>query len=281
MSHALHASSRHALRSALAGPFTALGRHWELTRELTRRDILGRYRGANFGLMWSLIGPLMMLAIYTITFGEIMQSRWQQASGATAEFGIVLFIGIIIHGFFAECFARSPRLMLDNANYVKRVVFPLQVLPWSVVLSALFHMGMNLVVFVVLNALFFGSFSPHIVLLPLVLAPLVMLTIAVCWLVTSLGVYVRDISQAVPVIATGLFFISSAIIPLQVVPPRYRIFFEFNPLTFFIDQARNVALWNTMPDWAGLLKYAIIGLLGMYLAFAWFRVTSKGFADVL
>ncbi|MEO6365891.1 MAG: ABC transporter permease, partial [Luteimonas sp.] len=232
-------------------------------------------------LLWSLIGPLMMLAIYTITFGEIMRSRWQQASGATAEFGIVLFIGIIVHGFFAECFARSPRLMLDNANYVKRVVFPLHVLPWSVVLSALFHMGMNLVVFVVLNALLFGSFSPHIVLLPLVLAPLVMLTIAVCWLVTSLGVYVRDISQAVPVIATGLFFISSAIIPLQVVPPRYRIFFELNPLTFFIDQARNVALWNTMPDWAGLLKYTVIGLLAMYLAYAWFRVTSKGFADVL
>lgn len=281
MNVGLPVTSSNGIRAALTGPFAALGRHHGLTRELTRRDILGRYRGANFGLLWSLIGPLMMLVIYTITFGEIMQGRWQKASGATADFGIVLFIGIIVHGFFAECFARSPRLMLDNVNYVKRVVFPLHVLPWSIVLSALFHLGMNLVVFVLLNVLFFGSFSPHIVFLPLVLAPLVMLTIAVSWVVASLGVYVRDISQAVPVIATGMFFLSSAIIPLEAVPPRYRIFFELNPLTFFIDQARNVALWNTMPDWVGLAKYTLIGLLAMYLAYAWFRVTSKGFADVL
>lgn len=281
MSVGLPVSSGKGFPALLTGPFSALGRHRGLTRELTRRDILGRYRGAHFGLMWSLIGPLMMLAIYTVTFGEIMQGRWQQASGATAEFGIVLFIGIIVHGFFAECFARSPRLMVDNANYVKRVVFPLHVLPWSIVLSALFHLAMNVVIFVLLNALFFGSFSPLIVLLPVVLAPLVMLTIAVSWLAASLGVYIRDISQAVPVIATGMFFISSAIIPLDAVPARYRVFFELNPLTFFIEQARNVALWNTLPDWIGLAKFTVAGVVAMYLAYAWFRLTSKGFADVL
>lgn len=265
----------------LLGPFSALFEHRDLTRELTRRDILGRYRGANFGLLWSLIGPLMMLVIYTMAFGHILGSRWNQASGDTAAFGVVLFLGIIVHGFFAECFARSPRLMVDNANYVKRVVFPLHVLPWSVVLSALFHMAMNLIVFVVLSVVLYGKFSFYIFLVPLVVAPLVLLTVAACWVVSSLGVYLRDINQAVPMVVTALLFLSSAIVPVDSLPERYRVIFELNPLTFFIDQMRDVALWGRLPDWIGLLKSTAAGLIAMYLSYAWFRFSSKGFADVI
>lgn len=268
-------------RRALAAPFSAFTTHGTLTRELVRRDILGRYRGANFGLLWSLIGPLLLLVIYTIAFGEILGSRWKQASGDTAAFGIVLFLGIIVHGFFAECFARSPRLMLENANYVKRVVFPLHILPWSVVLSALFHMAMNLLVFAVLNWLFFGVFSTLIWLTPLVVAPLVLIAIATCWIFASLGVYVRDIYQAVPVVVTALLFLSSAIVPVDTLPDKYQLVFKWNPLTFFIDQVRDVALWQRQPDWLGLLNYSIGGLIVVYLAYAWFRATSRGFADVL
>lgn len=269
------------LRRFTLGPFGALIEHRNLTWELTRRDILGRYREANFGLFWSLIGPLLMLVIYTVAFGQILGSRWNQASGDTAAFGIVLFLGIIVHGFFAECFARSPRLMVDNANYVKRVVFPLHILPWSVVLSALFHMAMNLLVFAVLSAVFFGRLSAYIVLVPLVVAPLVLLTVAVCWVVAALGVYLRDINQAVPVVVTALLFLSSAIVPLEVLPEQYRVIFELNPLTFFIDQVRDVALWGRLPDWIGLFKRVVAGLVALYLAYAWFRFSSKGFADVL
>lgn len=268
-------------RRALSAPFDAFGRHRNLTRELTKRDILGRYRGANFGLMWSLMAPLMLLAIYTIAFGEILGSRWNQASGDTAAFGMVLFLGIMVHGFFAECFARSPRLMLENTNYVKRVVFPLQVLAWTVALSALFHLGMNLVVFCVLNALVFGSFSPYVLLAPVVVAPLVLMTVATCWVVASLGVYVRDINQAVPVVVTALLFLSSAIVPVDVLPERYRIIFDLNPLTFFIDQIREVALWGRLPDWPGLALRGAIGLVLVYASHAWFRVSSRGFADVI
>jgi len=265
----------------LHGPFSALGQYRDLTRELTRRDILGRYRGANFGLLWSLIGPLMMLVIYTVAFGQILGSRWNQASRDTAAFGVVLFLGIIVHGFFAECFARSPRLMVDNANYVKRVVFPLHILPWSVVLSALFHMAMNLVIFTVLSAVLYGKFSPYIVLVPLVVAPLVLLTVATCWMVASLGVYLRDINQAVPVVVTALLFLSSAIVPVDSLPERYQLIFVLNPLTFFIDQMRDVALWGRLPDWIGLFWRGAGALVLLYLSYAWFRFSSKGFADVL
>lgn len=265
----------------LRWPFAAFGRYWGLTRELTRSEILGRYRGANFGLLWSLISPFLMLAVYTIAFGEILKSRWPQAPTNNAEFGMILFIGIIVHGFFAECLVRAPKLMLENTSYIKRVVFPLEILPWTMVLSALFHMVMNLVVFALLALLVYRHLPPQFALLPLVLLPLVLVTIAVSWFVSSIGVYVRDVAQVTPVIATSMFFLSSAIVPVGLVPERFRLVFELNPLTFFIDQARAVALWGQQPDWWGLLLFAIGGLVATYAAAAWFRRTSPGFADVL
>lgn len=269
------------MTQALRAPFAAFVAHRDLTRELTRRDILGRYRGANFGLFWSLIGPLMMLAIYTIAFSKILGSRWNQASGDTASFGIVLFLGLIVHGFVAECLVRAPRLMVDNANYVKRIVFPLPVLVWSMVLSALFHMAMNFAVFVVLGIVVFGKFSFYLFLLPVVVAPLVLLTVAVSWVFASLGVYVRDINLMVPVLVTGLLFVSSAIVPVDTLPQHYQVIFHLNPLTFFIDQVREVALWNRPPEWSGLLRYTLAGIVALYAAYSWFRATSRGFADVL
>jgi len=268
-------------RARFTNPFSAFTRHWDLTRELARNDILGRYRGANFGLLWSLISPFLMLVVYTLAFGGILKGRWPQAPDSNAEFSLIMFLGIIVHGFFAECFTRSPRLMLEHASYVKRVVFPLEILPWSMVLSALFHTGMNLAVFCLLSFLVYHQLSAHVVLLPLVLLPLVLLTVAMSWLMASLGVYLRDIAQVAPVVATAMFFLSSAIIPPQAVPEQYRLVFELNPLTFFIDQARAVALWGQQPDWIGLAWYAVGGLVAAILAHAWFRRTSLGFADVL
>lgn len=265
----------------LAGPFNALGVHGHLTSELTRREILGRYRGANFGLLWSLIGPLMMLVVYTVAFGKILGSRWNQASGDTAAFGMVLFIGILTHGFLAECLSRAPRLMIENANYVKRVVFPLQLLSWTSALSALFHMAMNVVVFAILNAVIFGKFSPYIFLVPVVVAPLLLIAVSLSWIFASLGVYLRDINQAMPVIVTAMLFLSSAIVPVDSLSPTYQRIFHLNPLTFFIDQMREVALWGRLPDWHGLGVAMLVSLIALYASYAWFRFTSRGFADVL
>lgn len=262
-------------------PFAALGRYRDLTRELTVRDIVGRYRGATFGMFWSLLGPLLMLVIYTLAFGEILGSRWKQASGADAPFGVVLFLGIMVHGFFAECLGRGPRLMVDNTNYVKRIVFPLHILPWTVMLSAGFHLLANLVVFAVLAKFIAGTFSPLIVLVPVIVVPLALLAVSAGWIVSSLGVYLRDISQAMPVLVTALLFLSSAIVPVDALAEHYRVVFELNPLTFFIDQVREVALWGRWPDWPGLAWRAAASLVVLYASYAWFRASSRGFADVL
>ena len=275
------ASSVPGQRMRSRNPFSAFGRHRNLTRELVRNEILGRYRGATFGMLWSLLSPFMMLVVYTIAFGSILKGRWPQTGDTHAEFGLVIFVGIFVHGFFGECFTRAPRLMLDNANYVKRVVFPLDILPWTMVLAAIFHLAMNVLVFCLLSFFVYRQLSPLVVLLPVVLAPLVLITVAVSWLVASLGVYLRDIAQVAPVASTAMFFLSSAIVPVDAVPEKYQLVFKLNPLTFFIDQAREVALWGRQPDWAALAWFGLGGLVAVFAAHAWFRRTSKGFADVL
>ena len=265
----------------LGGPFSAFSRYRSLTREMAVRDIRGRYRGASFGLMWSLISPFMMLCVYTLAFGYILKSRWPGASGNISEFAMILFVGLIVHGFFAEVLTRSPNLIVGNSNLVKRIIFPLHLLPWTAVLSALFHLFTNSLVFLVISAILLGQ--PHwtIVLLPVVVAPLAMLAIGVSWFLSALGVFLRDVGQVMGVVSTALLFLSSAIVPVSTLPSQFQIVFKLNPLTFIIDQAREVAFWGRMPDWSGLALYMLVAMVVMYAGFAFFEKTRRGFADVL
>jgi lipopolysaccharide transport system permease protein len=265
----------------LGGPFGAWLRHSLLTLELTRRDILGRYRGASFGLLWSLISPFLMLVVYTMAFGYILKSRWPGTAGNTADFAMLLFLGLITHGFFAECMTRAPMLIAGNPNLVKKIVFPLDVLPWTLVLSALFHAIANALVFAILNLFLRGEAHWTLIYLPLVYAPLAIVALGVVYLISSLSVFLRDIGQVVGVLSTAMLFLSSAIVPLDTLPERYRAVFAFNPLTFIINQAREVAFWGRSPDWLGLLLYTAVALVILYAGFAVFQKTRRGFADVL
>lgn len=265
----------------LAEPFSAFGRHWSLTRELTKRDVLGRYRGASFGLLWSVLSPFLMLLVYTVAFGSIFKSRWPQQAEGGPDFTLILFVGLIVHGFFTECLTRAPQLIVGNPSYVKRVVFPLEILPWPMLLSAFFHAVMNVLVLIGLFALRFGAPPWTVVLFPLVLLPLALVGAGTGWLFASLGVYLRDISQITGVMSAALLFLSSAMVPVDTLSPSYQLVFRLNPLTFIIDEARKVALWGQMPDWTGLGLYSLGALAFCYLSYAWFRATRPGFADVL
>lgn len=262
-------------------PLSAFGKHRTLTYELARRDIQGRYRGASFGIFWSLLSPFLMLLVYTLAFGYILRSRWPGSTGSTSDFALILFVGLIVHGLFAECLSRSPSLIVGNANYVKRIVFPLHVLVWSMMLSALFHAVTNTLVFAGLHLVVHGYIQPTIVLLPLVLLPLVLVTVGVSWVLSAAGVFIRDLGQVTGVISTALLFLSSAIIPLQSLPERYQVIFRLNPLTFIIDQAREVAMWGRMPDWIGLGEYMLGAVVVAWFGYALFSKASRGFADVL
>lgn len=263
------------------GPFLMAARHGSLIRELTKREILGRYRGANFGLLWALISPFLMLAVYSLAFGSLLGSRWPSVDGKQSNFTLILFIGLVVHGFLAECINQAPRLVSGNTSYVKKVVFPLEVLPWPMVLSALFHLCMNLLAYLVL-AIFSGQgVSWTLVLFPLVVAPLILLALGLSWLLAALGVYLRDISQVTGVLTTALLFTSTAIVPISVIPEKMRWLYALNPLSLIIDQTRNVVIWGALPDWKALGLYALFAGLACYAGYGVFRATRRGFADVL
>lgn len=274
-------SARSKTAITLAGPFDAWLHHRSLTLEMTKRDVLGRYREASFGLLWSLISPFLMLLIYTLAFGYIMKSRWPGTSGNIADYSMLLFVGLIVHGFFAECMNRAPGLIVGNPNLVKRIVFPLQILPWMAMLSALFHAFANLLVFTLLNLAMRGEIAPTLPLLPLVLLPLAVAALGVGWLLSSLSVFLRDIGQVTGVLSMAMLFLSSAIVPVDALPAKYQLIFRLNPLTFIIDQAREVAFWGRMPDWYGLGLYLAGALLFAYAGYAVFQKLRPGFADVL
>lgn len=262
-------------------PFASLTRHRSLVWQLSKREVLGRYRGASFGLAWSVISPFLMLGVYAFAFGELMKSRWPHESGGDHPYAVILFAGLIIHGFFAECIMRASTLIVSNPNFVKRVVFPLDILPWPMVLSAFFHTCVNICVLMLLMLIIEGHLHVTMLFLPFIMLPLMLMTLGVSWFLAAFGVYFRDISQIMPVAATALLFLSSAIVPVKTLTPDLQTLFYLNPLTFFIDQTRAVALMGQMPNWGALILASAGGLLMAWLGHAWFMATQRGFADVL
>jgi lipopolysaccharide transport system permease protein len=265
----------------LLAPLDPLLRRRPLTVEFTRRDVLGRYRGATLGIVWSLLTPAMMLLVFGVAFGGVFRSQWSGEGFGEASYVLILYVGLVVHSCLGEAIARSPTAISGNPNFVKRVVFPLDIIPWSIALSAYFHVLVNLLVLVVLVYIDVGKLGATMLLAPVVALPLVPVAIAIGLVLSALGVYVRDIAQVTGVVVTALLFLSSAVLPASGVPDTYRWIFELNPLTFIIDQMRIVLILQQVPDWAGLGWYTVRGLAAMWVAHAWFRFARRGFADVI
>lgn len=267
----------------MPGFIDSLLTHRHLVWQLARRDIAGRYRGSVLGLVWSFAQPLMMLTVYTYVFGVILQVRWgdrMQTDGEVA-FAVILFSGLLVHALFSECFTRAPTLILENANFVKKVIFPLEILPYTVLLSALFHASVSVVVLLAAHVALDRTLSPTALLLPVVLAPLLILTLGVTWLLASLGVFLRDIGQVTTVLSTVLLFISPIFFPVERMPEAVRGFVYLNPLSVIVDAVRAVALFGEQPDWRALGLYTLVALAVAQFGYWWFQRTRKGFADVL
>lgn len=257
-------------------------RHRGLIWQMTKRDIVGRYRGSAMGLLWSLFIPILMLAVYTFVFSVVFQLRWTEvAVTSKADFAIILFAGLIVHALFADCVIRSPSLVVGNVNYVRKVVFPLEILPWVAMGTALFHAMISVLVLLVFSLMVHGSLHWTALLLPVVLAPLVLLTMGVSWFLASVGVFVRDIAQITGVFTTVLLFLGPIFYPVSALPAEYQSLLLLNPLTFIIDQTRAVLLWGTLPAWDGLLLYVAAAAVFAWAGFGWFQITRRGFADVL
>lgn len=259
----------------------SLWRHRELIQASARREVLGRYRGSFFGLLWSFLNPLFMLAVFTFFFSVIFQARWGGGSGSKTEFALLLFVGLIVFNLFAECTNRAPSLIIANVNYVKKVVFPLEILPFVVLLSALFHFLIGLAVWLLAYLVFFGIPSLTVVLLPFVLLPFCIFLMGISWVLASLGVYLRDVSQFIGLVTTALMFLSPIFYPASAFPENYRYILYLNPITTVVELARDVMFWGKTPNLLILGMYWLVTLGIAWLGFAWFQKTRRGFADVL
>ena len=265
-----------------ADVFMSFWRHRRLVFQLARRDVAGRYRGSYLGLGWSLFSPLLMLAVYTLVFGVIFKARWgTTTTGSVAEFGLVLFTGLFVFGIFSECVNRSPSLVLSRANFVKRVVFPLEILPWVALASSLFHAAVTLAVLLAASFLIYGGIAVTFPLIIIVLLPLILFTLGVSWMLAALGVYVRDVAQTVGVITSALMFLSPVFYPVSAVPPQVHAIFAINPLTIVLEQARDVLLWGKGPDYLALAPYLLGSIAIAWLGLVAFQRARVGFADVL
>ena len=249
--------------------------------QLAKRAILGRYRGTVLGLLWSLVTPLLLLAVYTFVFGTILQVRWVSQSGGNAEFAAILFSGMLVHGILAECLTQASTLIVANPQYVKKVVFPLEALPWVTVISAFFQGVIS--TGILLAYLFFvqGGIPWTAVLFPIPLFVLAFVCIAVGWLISATAVYLKDIAQMMGLLSTVLFFMAPILYPKTALPVEFQNLLYLNPLTYIIEQFRAVVLWGELPNWNGLALYGIASVAIAWMSLAWFQKTRKGFADVL
>lgn len=268
--------------ASLLGLFQSYCRNRNLIWQMTKRDVIGRYRGSIMGLAWSFLNPVLMLVVYTFVFSVVFKARWGSGGEESkTDFAIILFVGLIVYNLFAESVNRAPGLILANPNYVKKVVFPLEILPFVAMGSTLFHTGISLAILLGFYILFHAHIHWTVIFLPFVFLPLIAATLGLTWILAALGVYIRDIGQVTGILTTILLFLSPVFYPISNLPPLYQTWLRLNPLTFIIEEARNVFIWGRLPDWADWGIYMIISLSLAWIGFWWFQKTRQGFADVI
>jgi lipopolysaccharide transport system permease protein len=270
-----------APKASIRELFASFWRNRQLILQLAKREVISRYRGSFMGLAWSFFNPILMLTVYTFVFSVIFKSHWAGVEGSKASFAVILFAGLIVHGMFAECASRAPSLILQNTNYVKRVVFPLEVLPWVAMSSAVFHAFVSLIVLLIVQVFLNHTMPLTAVFFPVVLLPLLLVTMGVAWFLSAIGVYLRDIGQIIGLLTTVLMFLSPVLYPLSSLPLKYQFWARLNPLTYTLEEGRSALIFGNVPSWPGWGKHMIASVVIAWIGFWWFQRSRKGFADVL
>ena len=259
----------------------AVWKNRQLVSQLTRNEIASRYAGSLFGFGWALLVPVLMISVYTFIFGVVFKGHWRTNNETTGQFALIAFVGLMVFNLAAECINRAPGQIVQNSNYVKKVVFPLESLAVVSLAVSLFNFSVNLVIWLCFFLTIAGEMHLTLVFLPVVVLPLVLFILGVTWFLQSLGVYLRDVGQFVSVLTSALLFLSPIFFPITALPPAVQKVQHANPLAITIEQARDVLVWGKMPDMSILAILTACGLLTAWLGFVWFQKTRRGFADVV
>jgi lipopolysaccharide transport system permease protein len=269
------------LRDAFWGVFSSFWLNRSLVGQLVRRDFEGRFRGSLLGLLWSLITPLFLLLVYTFVFSAVFKARWSADISSPASFAVVLFSGLITFNIFAENFQAAPQMVLRHTSYIKKVVFPLEVLPWVGLFSGLINAGISSYLLLIFYLLLIGIPSATVLYLPIIVLPLCLSTLGAVWFISSLGVFLRDLQHGAGLVTTVFMFLCPIFYPLSAVPERVRQIVFLNPLTPVIEMIRGALFFDTAPPFRMLLVSILVSWGIAALGYWWFMRTKKGFADVV
>lgn len=262
-------------------PISTAWRYRALIVRLSLREIQAKYRGSLFGLLWSVVTPILMVCTYAFVFTYIFQPRWTVEDGVEANFVLLLYSGFLIYGLFGECLGRASGLVLENPSYVKKVVFPLEVLPIVSLLTASVNFFIGLCVLLIIYLFMYGVPPATALLLPVVLLPLLLLALGMSWIVAALGVYLRDIGHIVGVLISVLMFLSPIFYPITAVPETVRPILMANPLTPVLEASKDVLFWGRIPELGSLVGALAVTALIAFVGFKIFNWLRTGFADVV
>jgi len=255
--------------------------HHELIWRMIKQEIISRYRGSVFGLFWSFVNPLIMLLVYLFVFNIVLKTRFNENSETKAEYALLVFAGFTVFIFFSEIINRSPSLILSNVNFVKKLVFPLEILTYIATGTALFQILINMAILLTANLLIYKSLPWTLVFFPVILLVLVPFCLGLSWMLASLGTFIRDIGHVVVVSTQVLMFMTPIFYPVDAIPEDFRYYIKLNPLTLIVSEMRSIAIYGNLPNWYGLLIYGICGWLIAWIGFFWFQKTRNGFSNVL
>jgi lipopolysaccharide transport system permease protein len=271
------------LQRALIYPFRVLWEHHALISSMVRRDIHGRYRGSVAGLFWTVINPLLLMATYSLVFGVILKQRWGSVEAGPMNFPLNFIAGMLPWLAFNEALGRSPNAVMEHRTLVKRVVFPIEIVPVNVTLAGLVSEFFGSLVFLAVLLAVRHSVPMTVLYLPLILVPQILLTVGLCWFLAGLGVFLRDVGQFLVFFLTLLFFCTPICYPEPStgIPAALKSFFHVNPIYVMVKAYRAVLMEGVAPDWRSLAWLSVAGLAAFIVGFAWFYKSRKAFADVL
>lgn len=264
-------------------PPLVLARWWSSFTQFLQRAIARQYKMSAFGFLWAALVPLITLGIYAFVFGTVMQSRSDvvTASGDTVSFSLYLFAGLIVFWLLAQSAAEACNSVVSHANLVKKAVFPLEIIPLTVVGAAVFHGAINTAVLLAAILYVHGSLPLTAVLFPLVLAPYILMLAGIAWVLSALGAYFRDLNYVIGLVMTGVLFLSPVFYSLARLGEGLHWLVMLNPISFIVGQSRAVLLEGRAPDWMGLLAYLAVAWVISVLGLGFFRKSKRHFADVL
>ena len=267
-------------RRAIWRPLFELPARYELVLSLARRDLISRYKGSALGVVWAVVTPMVMIAIFTFIFANIFGARFGPSSSAW-DYALYLFCGLLPWTMFQETLQRATTTIVSHANLVKRVLFPLEALPVALTLSSLANQMLGTIALIVATLILRKTLPITIFWLPLLLIPQTLLTVGAAWLIASLGVFLRDLAQGIGLVLLAWMYLTPIIYPESVVPDRYRGLLNLNPFTPLVRSYRQIMLEGYGPDWMGLAYFSIFSFVMFCVGYWWFARTRKNFADVI